>query len=717
MPGPKVARVDVELEHPALGRVDQAMSGRARLLREIEEELELLAGDPISQALGRPLVEVAAVKPADPSPIDLGVAELVHREAGSTGRKPAVVDPQAIADRGLLERGRGPLRGGLLEVELGLDPTIASARLARIGVETHPRLTSIVALERDLDPMPLAGLAKGQLERAARDRVVEAVGVGEADLAVAIEAVAIAVEVPKAQRIPLAAGLVAGPEPAQRIGLNFASFGRVVGAIRAGIRRAELEQAEAEQARGEPGSDQGARGGAARGEHARDDIAGMQPAGPARGPGCDRDVSAELQLLRRSLSGLVYRDAAQAYQRGVALVVMALVYIFTAWPPGAIRAAILAADPTRAGLILSAAMVVHHLASAGLVERMLASDRLAWWWQLPVPRRWWRRLHWRHLITLHLGWLAAMVFGLLPGVQIDPWRSLAIAIAWTGVSLGAAVARVVLRERGRALRLGVAAAAGASVLLTEWVAVELGAAIGLLALVWSQGQLDRPMPELAARRTLRLGWGQASLALARLRLTLLVRRDRPRVAAVLAAELALALAAGLGFDHVGEAAHDLARGAAILACSLGAGLLARSCQLLGRDRALMDSWGIDPRDDRRAELLVASLACLPFSLVAGLALPIAWALELALVLVWASVGALRGRALAELRQGLEAPAIGRFFARTCGATILVIALDSTLPLLAWTAIDGLRMPGANARAEAMRRRVTADLPQRDDHGT
>lgn len=420
-------------------------------------------------------------------------------------------------------------------------------------------------------------------------------------------------------------------------------------------------------------------------------------------------MKSSLHPLRRRLSSLAYRDAALAYQRGVALVVMALVFMFIAWPPDAIRAAILGAEPTRAALILSVVMVVHHVASAGLVERMLASDRLTWWWQLPISRGFWRSLHWRHLIALHVLWLATMVYGLLPHALAQPWRTGAIAIAWTGTSLGAAAGRVLLRDRGVLVRVAIAAAAGASVLLTQLVAVELGAVIGLLALTWTHARLDRPMPELAARP--RLPWfrGHAVIALTRLRITLLARRDRPGLVAVIVTQIILALAATLGFDHVGDAAHHLARGAAILGCTLGVGLLARAERLLARDRALMDSWGIDPRHELAARLLTATLGALPFLVTVGPGLPLAWTLEAMLVLAWACVGALRFPMP-------DQPTVGRFFIRTSAAVILTVVIDSTLPLLAWILIELLGLPRAHARAEAIRRRVTADLPQRDDHG-
>jgi hypothetical protein len=419
-------------------------------------------------------------------------------------------------------------------------------------------------------------------------------------------------------------------------------------------------------------------------------------------------VTPTSEPLRRLLSNLAYRDAAQVYWRGIALVVMALVFMFTAWPPGAIRAAILEAEATRAAAILSAAMLVHHLASAGLVERMLASERLRWWWQMPLPRGFWRRLHWRHLIALHGGWLAATVYGLLPNAAAEPWRTGALAIAWTGVSLGAAATRVMLRDRGVLVRIAIAAASVASVLLTQLVAVELGAAIGLLALAWTHVRLDRPMPEV--RPTPRLPWlGQhAVLALARLRIIMLARRDRPALVAVIAVLVVLALACGLAFDHVGDAARNFVRGSAILACSLGVALLARADRLLAGDRSLMDSWGIDPRHELAGRWTTAILGALPFFLLASLRVPPAWTLDVLLVLAWASIHALRP-------SGPE-PALGRFAARTASAIVLVAVIDSTLPLLAWIAIDSLRLPRALTRAETLRLRVASDLQQRDDHG-
>ncbi|MFV8755397.1 hypothetical protein ACNOYE_33010 [Nannocystaceae bacterium ST9] len=422
-------------------------------------------------------------------------------------------------------------------------------------------------------------------------------------------------------------------------------------------------------------------------------------------------MTTDLSSLRRRLSSLVYRDTAQAYQRGVALVVMALVYMFTAWRPDQIRAAILAAEPASAAAILAAVMVVHHLASAGLVERMLASDRLTWWWQLPVPRTWWRALHWRHLIALHLGWLAATIYGLWPVAITDPWRAAALAIAWIGVSLAAAVARVILRDRGPLVRVAIVVIAAASVVITELVAAELGALIGVVALAWTHRSLDRPMPELALRPTWRWDRTHPVLALARLRVLVVARRDRPALAGLLALELALAYLTIAAFGQIGEAAGNFARGAAVVASSLGGVLLVRSQRLLAGELALMDGWGIDPRHERRARLLAALSFALPYTLIAGARLPILWTLEALPALAWAGVGALR----ASLVQR-DTPALGRFFARTIAAVMLVVILGSTLPLLAWIAFDAIGLARDHARAEALRRRVHADLATRDDHG-
>jgi hypothetical protein len=190
---------------------------------------------------------------------------------------------------------------------------------------------------------------------------------------------------------------------------------------------------------------------------------------------------------------------------------------------------------------------------------------------------------------------------------------------------------------------------------------------------------------------------------------LLARRDRPALVAVIAVQVVLALAAGLAFDHVQDAARHFARGAGIVGCSLGAGLLGRAERLLARDRSLMDSWGIAPLHEWVARALVAMLGALPVMAVTSSSLPLGWTLEATPVLAWAIVHALRPT-------HADRPVIARFFVRTIAAIVIVVGFDSTLPLLAWTLIELLGLPRAHAHAEALRRRVASDLPQRDEHG-
>lgn len=427
-------------------------------------------------------------------------------------------------------------------------------------------------------------------------------------------------------------------------------------------------------------------------------------------------VSVAHRQLRTRLAGLVYRDVAATYQQAVLLVALLLAYLFTAWPPDQIRTALRTSTPERAATILALVMLVHHLASAPLVDRMLAAPRLQWWLHLPVTRGFWRSLRVRHLLGLHAAWIAASVYAMLPGLVTQPLRELAYGLAWLGFSLAAAPARVLLRDRAWPLRSSVALASALGVLLTWRVSPFAGALLGNLALLFVLARLDRPLPERAAPRRMpwsRARWGPAALALVRLFATLLVRGEPVRSASTLAFALGLGLVANLAHAQVGEAGHGLVRGAAIVACSCGAIVLERVDRLLVHDRGLLDAWGLPRRAELLARILFTLLAALPFVLVAAARVPLAWTLEHACVLAWACVGGLRAAALAQTRIARD-PALGRFLLRVLAAIVVVVIARSTLPLLAWMLLEALRLPPLLARADAARRRVAGETPKERD---
>lgn len=426
-------------------------------------------------------------------------------------------------------------------------------------------------------------------------------------------------------------------------------------------------------------------------------------------------MSADLHALRRRLTGLVFRDVAEAYQRGVLLVMMALVYLFTAWPPDQIRAALRTATPEQAAKVLALAMLAHHLASAPLIDRMLAGRAIAWWWQLPVSRGFWRRLHARHLIHLHLGWIAVAIYAALPGLPRAPWHELAHATAWIAAGLAAATLRVQARDRPPRVRVAIATAAALVPVIALLVRAELAAALGLAALAWAWARLDRPLPERAPPRRVALPWGRPALALTRLHLTLLARAEAPRLAALLGLAVSLSILSGLALVEAGERARGLVFGAAILSCSLGAGVIARADHLLAHDRGLLDAWGVTPSVERLARALTALLGALPFVLLAAPRLPLVWTLELAAVLAWACVGALRLAALAQARLELGDPRVGRVALRVILAVLLVVLTDTPLVLLAWALLEAIALPDQLAHAEALRLRVSIDLPRAQEH--
>lgn len=429
-------------------------------------------------------------------------------------------------------------------------------------------------------------------------------------------------------------------------------------------------------------------------------------------------VSVAHRKLRARLAGLVYRDVAAIYQQSVLMLALLLAYLFTAWPPDQIRAALRTTSPERAATILALVMLVHHLASAPLVDRMLAAPQLSWWQQLPLSRGFWRSLRIHHLLGLHAAWLAATVYAMLPGLALQPLRELAFGLAWLGSSLAAAGARVQLRDRAWPLRSSVALAPSLVVVLTWLVDAWLGALLGGLALALVLVRLDRPLPERAAPRRMpwsRAGWGPATLALVRLHATLLVRGEPVRSASTLALALGLALVAGLAYAQVGEAGRGLARGAAIVACCSGASLLERVDRRLLHDHDLLDAWGLARRTELRARVLTTLLAALPFVLVAAPRVPLAWTLEHACVLAWACVGGLRAAALAHLRIG-QPQALGRIMLRVLAAIVVVTLARSTLPLLAWLVVELIRLPALLVRAAAARRRVLGETPKERDVG-
>lgn len=431
--------------------------------------------------------------------------------------------------------------------------------------------------------------------------------------------------------------------------------------------------------------------------------------------------------LRRRLGGLVYRDAARAYGVGVGLAVLPLVYLFREWPPWAIRDALHGLPVVERAGVLAGAHAIYGLATAPLVRQLLASERLRWWWTLPLPARWWRALHLRHLVLLDGPWLAAIAYGTLTpaarhGSAHASIEAVTSAAAFGMLTLAGQIALVSLADRSASWRGGGLVAWALAVVLAVLVPGPMALLLAAPPLWLAWRRLGWPMPEVRARAR---GWagGPPVVALARLGWLAVRRRDGVAVAWGVAVQLLTVLLAGLAVVHVGAAepasVHALLRGLAVIAATVGTALVLRAVRLLHGDRPLMDCWGIDPRHERRARLLLAASGVLPALVLGSLVLPWlgsvgrAWPLELALAAVWATVGTVRVTFELEARRRLHGARLPRHLLWMAAALILVSVAGSSLVLLPWAALEAMRLPSLQRRADAARRRF--ESARRDDH--
>ena len=101
-------------------------------------------------------------------------------------------------------------------------------------------------------------------------------------------------------------------------------------------------------------------------------------------PSADHAALGSVGPLRRQLTRLVVRDAVNAYWGGAVLVLLPLVYLWREWPPWAIRDALVQLPVTERAVVMAALHVVYARVTAPVVRRLLASERLRWWWTLPL---------------------------------------------------------------------------------------------------------------------------------------------------------------------------------------------------------------------------------------------------------------------------------------------------------------------------------------------
>jgi hypothetical protein len=161
------------------------------------------------------------------------------------------------------------------------------------------------------------------------------------------------------------------------------------------------------------------------------------------------------------------------------------------------------------------------------------------------------------------------------------------------------------------------------------------------------------------------------------------------------------------------------RGTAVVCAVVGTALVLRAARIVQADRPVMDTWGIEPHHERIAALLLAAAGVLPALLAGSLALPWldasgrAWPLELALATAWAAAGTVRLTLSLEAERRLHDPRLPRHLLWLGAALLLVGVAGTTLVLVPWAAFEVWRLPAAQRRADAARRRF--ETAQRDDH--
>lgn len=429
------------------------------------------------------------------------------------------------------------------------------------------------------------------------------------------------------------------------------------------------------------------------------------------------------RALRRRLTALVYRDAARAYGVGLMLAMLPAVYLYREWPPWAIRDALRGLDVETRAATLAIATMVYGLVTRSPVRMLLASERLRWWWTLPLSGAWWRALHLRHLLLLDGPWLLAIGYGVMPQGSGDSWATaIASGLSLMALTLAGQVALAAVLDRGAWMTIAGVGAWGLVVAAFVWLPPVAAVVVGASALVIAVRRLGRPMPEALARRRGAAG-GHPVVALARLGALAVRRRESVALAWGTGVQLIAVGLVALATARVGavetSAALALQRGIAIVCATVGTVVCLRAVRLLDEDRPLLDSWGIAPRHERRARLLLAAAGVLPAAIV-GTPLLFAlgptgrgWLLQLGIATAWAAVGTVTASFAAEARRELRRPVLPRTLLRMGTALVLVGVAGSLLVLLPWALLDALRLPSAQGGAD--RARLRFETPLQDDH--
>lgn len=442
-----------------------------------------------------------------------------------------------------------------------------------------------------------------------------------------------------------------------------------------------------------------------------------------REPGPPAERVASGGALRRRLGVLVLRDARRTYGVGVALALLPLVYLFREWPPWAIRDALHGLPPRSRALVMAGAHATYGLATAPVVRQLLASERLRWWWTLPLCVRWWQALHLRHLVILDAPWLLAVAYGVIPLATTEgPASAAACGLTFMMLTLAGQVFMVAVVDRALSFTGVVLLAWALAVALAVLVPSLVGAGLGALTLGLATRRLGRPMPESRARARGRAG-GPPVLALVRLAWLAARRHDTVALIWGTAIQLLAVALAGLALAHVGGhepgAAAALRRGLAVVCATVGAAVVLRSVRVLHGDRPLLETWGIEARHERWARLLLAAAGGLPAWLVGSLVLPAlgpvgrGWPLDLLLATTWAALSTTRLTFSLEARRRLHAPRLPRHLLWMATALLITGLAGTPLALLPWAALEAWRLPATQRRADRARRRF--ETAARNDH--
>ncbi|MCA9690149.1 MAG: hypothetical protein KC636_11110, partial [Myxococcales bacterium] len=370
--------------------------------------------------------------------------------------------------------------------------------------------------------------------------------------------------------------------------------------------------------------------------------------------------------------------------------------------------------------ILGLAHASYGFVTAPLLRLLLASERLRFWWTLPLPGWWWRALHLRHLLLLNAPWLAAIGYGV--ATEPDVGAAAASGVAFMAWTIAAQIVIVAVADRSAIITVGAlllwALGAVAGVLLPPYP----GAAVGLTAATLAVIRLGRPMPE-ARTRYRGVAGGRPAIALALAGGLAVARRDRLAIAWGLACQVAAVALLFLAIAHVGASepapVRSLQRGLAIVCAVIGATLSLRAVRLLDGDRSWLDSWGIAPRHERHARLLIAGCGALPAALIGAPALAYAgevgrlWLVDLGVATAWATLHLVTRGFAAEAARRLHEPQLPRLLLHTFAAVVIVVGVRSELALLPWALLDAARLAAVQRRAE--RTRLRFETPARDGH--